>query len=63
MLNLVMDICRRDFAFEDFNEVMHFFRELINALKQMNFTEFKGAEFNSYLERVKAMVEENTTEK
>ena len=63
MLNLVMDICRRDFAFEDFNEVMHFFRELINALKQMNFTEFKGAEFKSYLERVKAMVEENTTEK
>ena len=63
MLNLVMDICRRDFAFEDFNEVMHFFRELINALKQMNFTEFKGAEFNSYLERVMAMVEENTTEK
>ena len=56
-----MDICRRDFSFEDFNEVMHFFRELINQLKQMNFSEFNGSEFNGYLERVRKMVEEKTT--
>lgn len=61
MLKLVMDICRRDFSFEDFNEVMHFFRELINHLKQMNFSEFNGSEFNGYLERVRKMVEEKTT--
>ena len=61
MLKLVMDICRRDFSFEDFNEVMHFFRELINQLKQMNFSEFNGSEFNGYLERVQKMVEEKTT--
>ena len=61
MLQLVMDICRRDFSFEDFNEVMHFFRELINQLKQMNFSEFNGSEFNGYLERVRKMVEEKTT--
>lgn len=61
MLKLVMDICRRDFSFEDFNEVMHFFRELINQLKQMNFSEFNGSEFNGYLERVRNMVEEKTT--
>ena len=61
MLKLVMDICRRDFSFEDFNEVMHFFRELINQLKQMNFSEFNGSEFNGYLERVRKMVEEKTT--
>lgn len=61
MLKLVMDICRRDFSFEDFNEVMHFFRELINQLKQMNFSEFNGSEFNGYLECVRKMVEEKTT--
>ena len=61
MLKLVMDICRRDFSFEDFNEVMHFFRELINQLKQMNFSEFNGSEFNGYLERVRKMVEKKTT--
>lgn len=61
MLKLVMDICRRDFSFEDFNEVMHFFRELINQLKQMNFSEFNGSEFNGYLELVRKMVEEKTT--
>lgn len=61
MLKLVMDICRRDFSFEDFNEVMHFFRELINQLKQMNFSVFNGSEFNGYLERVRKMVEEKTT--
>lgn len=61
MLKLVMDICRRNFSFEDFNEVMHFFRELINQLKQMNFSEFNGSEFNGYLERVRKMVEEKTT--
>lgn len=61
MLKLVMDICRRDFSFEDFNEVMHFFRELINQLKQMNFSEFNGSEFNGYLDRVRKMVEEKTT--
>lgn len=61
MLKLVMDICHRDFSFEDFNEVMHFFRELINQLKQMNFSEFNGSEFNGYLERVRKMVEKKTT--
>lgn len=61
VLKLVMDICRRDFSFDDFNEVMHFFRELINQLKQMNFSEFNGSEFNGYLERVRKMVEEKTT--
>ena len=52
MLELVLDICHKDFDFEDFEACRKFFKELINDLRQMNYSEFKGERFNEYREQI-----------
>ena len=52
MLNLVLGICDREFGFEDFEECRNFFKEMINLLKQMNYSEFRSADFNKYQEQL-----------
>ena len=63
MLALVIDICESDLAFEDFNEVSVFFKELINELRQMNYSEFRSEDYNKYRERAKKMVETRLADK
>ena len=46
MVRRVMQVCHTDFAFEGFVEVSDFFKELINAFRQMNYAEFNSDEFN-----------------
>lgn len=48
MFNLVMDIATSDRKFEDFEECSKFYKELINALRQMNYSEFQSDDFNKY---------------
>ena len=52
MLEIVMGICDRDFLFEDFEECRNYFKELINALRQMNYSEFKSERFYEYQEKL-----------
>ena len=52
MLNLVLDICDRSFEFEDFEQCRNFFKEMINLLKQMNYSEFRSENFNKYQEQL-----------
>lgn len=48
MLEKVLKICRYTFEFETFEEVSAFFRQVINILKQMNFTLFESPEFKAF---------------
>jgi V/A-type H+-transporting ATPase subunit A len=52
MFNLVLDICEKEFDFEDFEECGNYYKKLINILRQMNYTEFHSAEFEKYLEQL-----------
>ncbi|MBQ0025673.1 MAG: V-type ATP synthase subunit A [Bacteroidales bacterium] len=56
MLELVLDICSHEFKFDNFNKCREVYKELINTLRQMNYSEFKGERFNQYLETVKTIV-------
>lgn len=58
MLNLVMDICNNDYAFDSFLEVMDYFKKVINSCKQMNYCEFYSDKFEKYVAEVKAIIEE-----
>ena len=49
MLDLILDICSRNFKFEDYEKCRAYFKELINILRQMNYSEFKSESFNQYL--------------
>mgnify|MGYP006274596909 CR=1 FL=1 len=53
MLNLVLEICREEFDFEEFQDVRDYFKNLINLLKQMNYSEFQSDDFRKYEEKVK----------
>ena len=56
MLDLVLSICQKDFEFEDFEQCRSWFKDLINILRQMNYSEFMGESFNAYLESVNKMI-------
>lgn len=57
MLDLILDICDKDFDFEDFDKCREFFKELINDLRQMNYTEFNSEQFNAYKDTIIKLVE------
>ncbi len=50
MLDLILDICHREYDFDDFEKCREFFKELINDLRQMNYTEFQSEAFNGYVQ-------------
>jgi V/A-type H+-transporting ATPase subunit A len=59
MLDLLLDICSKDFDFEDFEKCRDFFKELINDFRQMNYTKFESKEFKEYEDKISKLVEEN----
>ena len=58
ILDLVTEICRADYSFDTFLEVTDWFKRLINLCKQMNYSAYKGAEFEDYKRQIRAMVAE-----
>lgn len=56
MLELVLSICDREFTFDDFEKCRDFFKEMINLLRQMNYSEFESEDFNKYLEQLKKLI-------
>ncbi len=48
MLDLILDICAREFDFPDYEKCRDYFKEMINILRQMNYSEFGSAAFESY---------------
>ncbi len=53
MLDCILDICDRTFEFENFEECRNFFKDLINTLRQMNYTEFQSPKFHEYEQQLK----------
>lgn len=58
MLNLVMDICKHDYDFDNFLNVMDYFKKIINICKQMNYSEFHSKQFEKYLKELKTVLAE-----
>ena len=48
MLDLILDICDKTFDFDDFESCRGFFKQIINVLKQMNYSEYQGDKFKEY---------------
>ena len=55
MLTEVLNICDKEFSFDNFEDCRNFYKELINAFKQMNYSEYKSEQFNKYYEQVKKL--------
>ncbi|MCI7576558.1 MAG: V-type ATP synthase subunit A [Bacteroidales bacterium] len=63
MLDLVMDICRHDYDFDNFLDVTDYFKLVINYCKQMNYSEFHSEQFNEYENKLKALLQEKQIKK
>lgn len=61
ILNTVIDICRTEFEFDSFLDVMDYFKKLINLCKQMNYAEYKSEKFEDYKQQIRRMLEEKQT--
>ena len=59
MLDLVLSICDRDFQFQDYEACREVFKNIINDLKQMNYSEFKSEAFYKYSDKVTKYLEEH----
>ena len=60
MYKMVLDICRKDFGFSDFEECSQFFKGLINLFRQMNYSEWQSEKFHGYLKQIEQYVGEKT---
>jgi V/A-type H+-transporting ATPase subunit A len=53
MLDLILEICDRSFKFDNFEECMTYFKDLINICRQMNYSEYESEQFNKYMNQLK----------
>ena len=58
ILNMVIDICHTEFEFDNFNEVMDYFKKMINICKQMNYSKFKSEEYDNFYKQLQELIEE-----
>ena len=58
MLDLVMNICEKEYEFDSFLEVMDYFKRIINVCKQMNYCEFKSESFQKYRSELDGIIDE-----
>ena len=58
MVDLIMRICRTEFGFASFVDVMDYFKKMINVCKQMNYSEFQSEKFAGFEKELEDMVKE-----
>ncbi len=56
MLDLILDICDKSFEFEDFEQCRNFYTQIINTLRQMNYSAFKSEQFNDYQQQLNKLL-------
>ena len=56
MVELVLGICSRSFEFDDFEQCRGFFKEMINILRQMNYSEFHSEQFENYEKQLNTLL-------
>ena len=59
MLDLVLGICDKHFEFDDFEQCRNYFKDLINVIRQMNYSEFESEGFKNYKNQLNKLLEEN----
>lgn len=58
MFDYVMNICTTTFKFDDFEEVISYYKRLINAMRQMNYSAFESDDFKKYHSQAEEIIAE-----
>ena len=56
ILNLVTEICERNFKFDNFLEVTDFFRKHINLCKQWNYSPYKSEQYYDFKKQIEEFI-------
>lgn len=59
MLDLILDICERKFEFENYDKCREYFKEVINVLRQMNYSEYYSEAFKLHSDKLNQLLSEN----
>ena len=62
IVNMVIDVCHTEFKFDNFVEVMEYFKKMINICKQMNYSKYKSAEYVEFGKQLQELVAERRAE-
>ena len=60
IVNQIIDICHTDFEFDNFVEVMDYFKKMINICKQMNYSKFRSEQYVEFQKQLKDLVAERS---
>jgi len=58
MMNIVINLVKDDYDFDSFDEVNKYFRQVINILKQMNYSKYESEDFKKFEKQLEALLEE-----
>ena len=56
MLDFILEICDHQFNFDDYEKCRDFFKNLINDLRQMNYSEWQSEQFYNYLDKTRKLL-------
>jgi V/A-type H+-transporting ATPase subunit A len=62
MVELVLDICTREFEFRNFEEMAGYYKKLINVLRQMNYSAYESDDYNKHHREVLELLREKQAE-
>jgi V/A-type H+/Na+-transporting ATPase subunit A len=58
MFSKIIDVCRRNFEFEDFESCSVYFKKMINIFRQMNYSEYESEDFKRYEKEIEELLTE-----
>ncbi|MBQ9399367.1 MAG: V-type ATP synthase subunit A [Bacteroidales bacterium] len=58
MLDMLLEVCAKQFLFEDYEKCRAVFKDMINIVKQMNYSEFHSEKFYNYRTELNNLVQE-----
>lgn len=58
ILDIIMGICHTEFNFDNFTDVIDYFKKLINVCKQMNYSEYKSDKYEEYKKELDSLIAE-----
>jgi len=62
IVDKVIGICRSNFRFDNFLEVIDWFKQVINVMKQMNYSVFESEKYFEFDRKLQELLEERITE-
>lgn len=63
MLEKVLQICDAYYQFDEFGQIVEFFKKVVNFLKQMNYSEFESDGFREYEQKLEELLAERRKDK